>query len=222
MILPRLRLPLLLAWLSLPSATFAHQLDEYLQSTLVVIDPATIRLQIILTPGVAVAEQMIALMDRDTDGIISSQESTAYAELLKHDLSVQLDARDLALKLIASDIPTPAELRTGAGIVQVEFSAVPGAPANGLHTLALKNGHFPSVGIYLLNAAKPKSGTIQIIRQTRNEKQSAGEIEFTFQPPANPSRCVGYICALVGLLVAFFVGGWALLHHRRVNETRCM
>jgi hypothetical protein len=218
-ITPRLRLLLLFALLALPSAVVAHQLDEYLQSTLVAIDPAAIRLQIILTPGVSVAEQVLALMDRDADGVISTDESAAYADLLKRDLSLQLDTQDLPLKLTASDIPTPAELRTGAGIMQMEFTATPGTLAAGTHTLALQNRHFPSVSVYLFNAAKPKFATLQINQQTRNKNQSTGEIEFTFQPPMHAASAVGTMAAIGGVLVLVFVGGWRVLRKRREQET---
>ena len=66
------RLALLLALLAFPSAVFAHRDDEYLQATLVAIEPSGIRLQINLTPGVDVAEQVLALIDRDQDGVIST------------------------------------------------------------------------------------------------------------------------------------------------------
>jgi len=62
------RLGLLLGLVALPSSALAHQLDEYLQATLVSIEPGEIRLQINLTPGVAVAEQVLALVDRDHGG----------------------------------------------------------------------------------------------------------------------------------------------------------
>src|SRR5579859_4000887 len=50
------RLVLVLALLVAPGTGLAHRLDEYLQATLVTIEPGEIRLQINFTPGVAVAE----------------------------------------------------------------------------------------------------------------------------------------------------------------------
>jgi hypothetical protein len=38
--------------------------------------------------------------------------------------------------------------------------------------------------VYLVNAALPRSGSVQVIKQKRNADQSVGEIEFTFHPPA--------------------------------------
>jgi len=176
------RLAVLLVLLAVPSVVFTHRLDEYLQATLVAIDPSGIRLQINLTPGEAVAEQVLALIDPNRDGTISPSEAVAYAELLKRDLTLRLDRRTLALTLTASAFPAPAELHTGWGIIQIEFSATPGPLAAGAHRLTLKNRHLATVSVYLTNAMQPGSGTLQITKQTRNDNQSAGEIEFTFYP----------------------------------------
>jgi hypothetical protein len=176
----RLPLALLLALLAFPSDVFAHRDDQYLQATLVAIEPSGIRLQINLTPGVAVAEQVIAQIDRDRDGAISKNEAAAYVKLLKRDLTLRVDGRKLELKLAASEFVSPAELRTGSGIIQMEFSAVSGPLAVGPHRLTLENRHLTTISVYLINAAQPRFAAVQITRQKRNENQSAGEIEFTF------------------------------------------
>ena len=95
---------LLLALLAFPSAVFAHRLDEYLQATLVAIEPGDVRLQINLTPGVEVAEQVLAQIDRDRDGAISRNEAAAYAELLKRDLTFGDGRAKIELKLTASEV----------------------------------------------------------------------------------------------------------------------
>ena len=176
------RLTLLLALLAFPSAVFAHRDDQYLQATLVAIEPSSVRLQINLTPGVAVAEQVIAEIDRDRDGAISKNEAAAYAELLKRDLMLRMDGRYLELKLTASEFGAPEDLLTGSGIIQIEFSATPGPFAAGAHRLTLENRHLTTMSVYLINAARPRGGSIQITRQKRNDNQSTGEIEFTFRP----------------------------------------
>ena len=176
------RLPLLLALLAFPCAVFAHRDDQYLQATLVAIEPSGIRLQINLTPGVAVAEQVVAQIDRDRDGTISKTEAAAYAKLLKRDLTLRLDGRKLELKLAASEFVAPEELRTGSGTILMEFSAILGSLAAGFHRLTLESRHLTAISVYLINALQPRFATVQITRQKRNENQSAGEIEFTFRP----------------------------------------
>ena len=178
-------LPLLFALIAFPPAVFAHRDDQYLQATLVAIEPRAVRLQINLTPGIAVAEQVIAEIDRDRDGAISKNEAAAYAELLKHDLTLRIDGQDLELKLTASEFVEPAELRTGSGTLQMEFSAIFGPLAAGPHMLTLENRHSTAISVHLINAARPRFATVQITRQKRNQNQSAGEIEFTLSsvPP---------------------------------------
>jgi len=188
------RLPLLVALLAVPAAVFAHRDDQYLQAALVAIEPSGVRLQINLTPGIAVAEQVIAQIDRDRDGEISKQEATVYAEALRRDLTLRIDGRKLELRLTGSQFVPPEELRTGSGIIQMEFSSTFGALVAGSHTLTLENRHLTAISVYLINAVQPRLATIQITRQKRNDNQSVGEIEFTFHPlpskipmPATPN-----------------------------------
>jgi hypothetical protein len=88
----------------------------------------------------------------------------------------------LELKLTACEFFQPAELRTGSGIIQMEFSAISGPLAAGPHRLSLENRHLTSISVYLINAARPGFATIEITSQKRNDNQSTGEIEFTFHP----------------------------------------
>jgi hypothetical protein len=212
-VIPTLRgLVLLLLALTLRSVALAHQLDEYLQATLVAIEPGEIRLEINLTPGVAVAEQVISLLDRNHDGVLSTNEVAGYGELLKRDLAIRLDHRDLELNLAAFYCPGPVEIRTGLGIMQMEFTAHIAPVAKGHHTLAFNNRHLTKISIYVLNAALPKSGEIQISRQNRNDNQSAGEIEFVFHESASFS---GIFPLVTVLSVALLSGSFLLA---RPNE----
>jgi hypothetical protein len=197
-------LALLLVFLGFPRTVLAHRLDEYLQATLVAIEPEGLRLEINLTPGVAVADQVLALIDRDRDGGISTNEAAAYAQLLKRDLIVQLDQHNVGLKLTAFNFPAPAELRTGSGIIQMEFSVMTGSLPAGAHRLTILNRHLPTLSVYLINAALPRSRSVQISGQKRNENQSLGEIEFKLDRPANVSKEFGIVASLIALPVAVF------------------
>jgi hypothetical protein len=212
------QLPLLIALLAFPSAAFAHRLDEYLQATLVAIKPVGFRLQINLTPGVAVAEQVIALIDRDRDGVISTNEAAGYAELLKRDLIVRLDQRSVELKLATSFFPEPTDLRTGLGIIQVEFSVTPDKHAAGLHKLSLENRHLPGMSVYLFNSAQPESASVRITGQKRNENQSTGEIVFDLQP--QPSRSMSVGIGIVVSLAALFLVLFAVVWQRGSPKSR--
>jgi len=200
--------------LAVPSTAFAHRLDEYLQATIVAIEPDRIRLQINLTPGVTVSGQVLSLIDRDRDGVISTNEAVAYSDLIKHELIVRLDDRDLAVKLASSYFPGCDELQTGWGFVQLEFSSTLGRLPAGAHGLTIENRHLPKVSAYLINAAMPQSASIQITKQIRNENQSTGEIQFTYQP-RNSFKALGFVAFLLVLVVFVSAGSQRL----RVSAT---
>ena len=170
---------LALAW-SAPVAS-AHRLDEYLQATLVVIEPARISLQINCTPGVSVVEQLLGLIDRDQDGDVCEQERVEYAGLFLRSLRIRLDQQELPLHAARCSFPGVAEMRAGTGIITMEFTADLKELANGPHVLSIENKHLPAIGVYLVNAAKPASPQVKITAQKRNDTQSTGEIAFTYR-----------------------------------------
>jgi hypothetical protein len=172
------------------------------------IEPDEIRLEINLTPGVSVADAVLSVIDRDRDGVISTAEAAAYAELLKRDLVVCVDQRKVELKRISSNFAEPDELRSGWGIMQIGFSIDPGSLAAGSHTLGLENHHLNAISAYLFNAALPRSKLIQIAGQKRNETQSTGEIEFAFYPPVKASSRTRVFALFAAVFVAAFAGAW--------------
>jgi hypothetical protein len=170
-----------LALAALPFGALAHRLDEFLQATLVDIEPDGIKLMINLTPGIDVADVVLEQIDWNRDGQISESEAATYAELLRRDLALRLDAEDLELEAAGIVVPKPAELSTGEGIIQLTFAVAMSLEA-GRHVLDFENRHHPRIGVYLFNAALPKSPSIEIARQQRNDDQRVGEIRFSFTP----------------------------------------
>ena len=196
-----LRLGLLFAMVvAFPGAAFAHRLDEYLQATLVAIQPGEIRLQMNLTPGVTVADKVLQMIDRDGDGVISTKEAQNYADLLRRELTVRLDQREIKLDIASSYFPSPEELRSGWGFIQLEFRAKTGTLAAGRHKIAIENRHLPSSSVYLINAALPKSGNIKILAQNRNPTQSTGEIEFNLDRQRGSLAAIGMLGSVAVLL----------------------
>jgi hypothetical protein len=185
--LPRLFvvfLPVLL--LASPAAVFAHRLDEYLQAMIVSFEADRVQFLINLTPGVAVANQVLERIDSNHDGVISTNEAAHYMRELNRDLDVRLDGRKLALQLTRAFWPQEDELRTGFEFIQVEQSVKLKSIAAGPHRLTIQNRHLPSLSVYLINAAMPKSAQIEITRQNRNENQSIAEIDFFFHASQSP------------------------------------
>ena len=203
------RLPLMLALLAFPLNAFAHQLDEYLQATIVSIEPDDIRLEMSLTPGVAIVGRILGVIDTNRDDQISPHEAEAYAELLKRDLSVRMDGSDMELKRITINFPEPDEMRGGWGIFRIGFDMAPGALTAGVHRIGIENKHFPAMSVYLVNAAQPKSGSVNILRQIRSQNQSTAEVEFTLQQPAKSFNPFGVAAALPAMSLALAGARWA-------------
>jgi hypothetical protein len=199
---------LLMALIATPFDGRAHQLDEYLQATLVSIEPDAVRVQINLTPGAAIARRLVDTIDRDRDGTISTNEERLYVEELKRDLSLRLDGRAVELKLAASDFPATAEMLTGWGIISMEFRGKLGALSPGLHKITLENRHLPAMSGYLFNAAPAKSEFVKITAQKRNMNQSRGEIEFGYEPAMGPLRASVVVPAVGPLLVVLLAVFW--------------
>lgn len=191
-----------------------HQLDECLQSTLVSIEPNGINLSIHLTPGIAIANQVLTRIDPNHDGIISTNEANAYIAQFEHDFAVTLNHQPVSLNLTAFDFPEMSELTNGFGMIQFDFSIPSPDLQPGQNQLTIENHHLPEFSAYLANAAQPKSAAIQIISQNRNQTQSTTTIVFTYRLPVSLSkRIISF--ALLGLLYcAMLTTVWRLQRKR--------
>jgi len=170
--------------LVLATDALAHRLDEYLQATRVAVATSRIGVSIDLTPGVAVADQVLAVIDKDRDGRISDEEGAAYAQLVLKDIKVGLDGKVLALSLVDTSFPALHEVKEGLGVIRIKATARVGQLSVGRHALSLTNAHLPAISVYLVNALVPKDQAIKITNQTRDELQRNYRLEFGVTPPS--------------------------------------
>jgi hypothetical protein len=177
-VVPLSALRLLFLLLVVPCVLQAHRLDEYLQAAQVVIEPAQVRLLLVLEPGVEVAAQVLQKIDLDHDQTISRAEAAAYIGTVQRELMLHLDGQRLQLKLDDSEFDTPAELSDGSGIIRLVFSAAVKNTQPGAHQLVFENRHMGVISVYLFNAMQPDLPAVQISRQRRNDTQSMGEIDY--------------------------------------------
>src|SRR5262249_5569526 len=77
--------------LAIGAPAFPHRLDEYLQATTISVEKDRVRAEVRLTPGVAVLPVVLARVDRDGDGVLSTVEQRAYAQRVLRDLSLAVD-----------------------------------------------------------------------------------------------------------------------------------
>jgi hypothetical protein len=156
----------------------AHRLDEYLQATRIRVEKEQIDLAIDMTPGVAVAPELLPLIDPEAHPRVPGSRAEAYAALLLRDLHLELDGKPQALKLIHVICPTRAEMASGEGTIQVRAVAKTAPLSIGPHQLRLQNGHLPKISVYLVNALVPEDKAIHITSQIRNELQTDYRLEF--------------------------------------------
>jgi hypothetical protein len=132
-----------------------------------------------LISGVAVADQVLALIDKDCDGRISNAEGTAYAQRVLKDLELRLDEKVLDLGSMNVVFPSLQDVKNGLGVIRIKASAALGQLAAGRHKLKLTNTHLPTISVYLVNALVPQDPAIKLARQTRDELQRDYRLEFS-------------------------------------------
>ncbi len=169
---------LLFALAGLAQPARAHRLDEYLQATKVSIGRDHVRIDLDLTPGVAVFGRVFANIDRDYDGEVSAAEQQAYALQVADDLSLTVDGKTATLRLSAFKYPDLAEMREGQGTIALQFdSDVPAGNHN--RVLVFENHHLGDVSVYLANCLVPTDSSIHIDRQNRSIDQTEYRVDYT-------------------------------------------
>jgi nickel/cobalt exporter len=156
----------------------AHTLDEYLQAARLSLARERVALELDITPGVAVASEIVAIIDRDADAAISSEEARAYGQAVMSDVRLTLDGRALDVRLERVEVPSAADLRAGLGTIAVRASGVVDRLGAGPHSLQFQNNHHPDRAAYLINALAPNDPAIRVVRQRRDPVQREGRIEY--------------------------------------------
>jgi len=169
---------LAIAGVGFPLAAEAHRLDEYLQATRISIELDRIGLEMNLTPGAAVADNVIAAIDRDHNGSISAAEGAAYARLVVESLSLDVDGQHRMLTLDEFSIPSPGDMRNGEGVIRLKASGKMPRATAGQHRLGFSNSHRSDIGVYLINALIPEDERIRITGQSRDTFQNEFKMEF--------------------------------------------
>jgi hypothetical protein len=164
----------LLAW---PPSAESHRLDEYLQATRLSFSRDRVVVELDLTPGVSVARQVFAMIDRDGDARVSPAEIEAYGQRVLQDLSLRIDGRVSTLTLVRAESPTWDEIREGLGTIRLEAAAVAPLATYGRHRVAYDNSHEPAIGVYLVNALAPSVTDIAIGPARRDMLQRHIELE---------------------------------------------
>jgi hypothetical protein len=156
----------------------AHRLDEYLQAARLAVEPDRVGLELDLTPGMAVANEIIAEIDRDRDGSLSPQEQIAYAAKVLSAIDLEVDGRPLQLQPAMPTFPDLDAVRRGEGTIRLRSRAFLPSQSEGAHQLFFRNGYRPEVSVYLANAVVPPSDRVAVDTQRRNRDQRELTIDY--------------------------------------------
>jgi hypothetical protein len=187
--------------LALSAQAFAHRLDEYLQATLISLGKDGIEVDMRLTPGVAVAPFVLATIDRNGDGVISSEEQSAYVDQVLCDVSITLDGDPLPLRAARQIFPGIQDMREGRGEIQMEFVADTPRANVASRSLVIDNKHQSRIAAYLVNAVAPSDPDIRITAQSRNYQQSSYRLDYSqASTPTSPLSLASWSGQRVWLL----------------------
>jgi hypothetical protein len=192
----------------------AHRLDECLQAARIAIEPDHVELELDLTPGRAVADAIVADIDRDRDGSLSPGERQAYVARVLGDVRLEVDGRPLDVKAAAATFAQVEAFRSGEGTIRIRAGAV--LPRNdvGAHRLFFRNSHRRDVSVYLANALVPASARIGVTAQRHTAEQQDLTIDYVVRE-GRAMSLPGWL-VLAGALGAALYGWWSMRYDRQV------
>ncbi|HEX4134581.1 MAG TPA: hypothetical protein VHY84_08235 [Bryobacteraceae bacterium] len=198
---------------TLPLAS-AHRLDEYLQATRISLETDRVGLEIDLTPGIAMASQVIGWIDTNRDGTVSSAEGDAYAREVLRSVLLKADGKPLHVDLVSASFPEFGAMKQGVGIIRLRATAkIPRAGLfsgrAGSHQISYINMYRSQRSVYLVNALVPRNPHIEIADQQRDRAQHA--ITLQYSVAADPPSAWSF-ALIAGLAVT---GRWYLRRKRR-------
>lgn len=183
----------------------AHRRDEYLQAARLAIEPGGVQLELDLTPGIALAEAIIADIDRNRDGALSQDEQRDYAGSVVSALTLEVDGTPVLARLSAVHFPDVAAIRQGEGIIRLQSTATLPRLSKGAHQLLFRNGHQPERSVYLANALVPPSNTVAVMAQRRDTDQTELTIDYVLRAgPATSSE--GWLLASLAVAMIVVLG----------------
>ena len=188
-------------------APSAHRRDEYLQAARVAISPDRVEIELDLTPGIAVAERVLAGIDLDGNRSISDSEALAYAGQVVRAMAADVDGTPLGLEIVSRTFPEVEAMRNGAGAIRIEAAAGMPRLSAGTHHLRYRNSHCRDIGVYLVNALVPASGRVAVAAQRRDIEQRDVTIEYTLAADS-ATRIRGGLTAAVAAAILWTTALW--------------
>ena len=182
----------------------AHRLDECLQAARIAIEPDHVALDLAVTPGVDVADGIIAALDRSSDGIVSPAEAREFADAVLASLQLTQDGQTLDLKPEDVTVPDLESLKRGEGTIRLRSTAAAPPQSAGDHQVTFRNRYRSDVSVYLANALVPASHRVDVVGQRRAPDQHELTIDYRMRGSESGSAWIlgAVVLALAAVLRA--------------------
>src|SRR5205085_3762992 len=118
---------------------------------------------------------LLAVIDQDRDGRLSSEEERAYAARVARDVELRVDGVTAPLSLIESKFPPVEAMREGLGTIRMKLRT-----ARTGHELRFENRHLAQISAYLVNCLAAPSDGLVVRRQERDDAQRSIQFEYSF------------------------------------------
>jgi hypothetical protein len=186
------------------SGVSAHRRDELLQGARIAIEPGRVELALDLTPGIGVAEAIIAELDCNRDGWLSPDETSAFVRQVITAIELDVDGQPLQVTPVASTFSDLDTFRRGEGTIHLQSAANLPRLSNGDHHLSFRNTHRRDVSVYLANALVPATDRISITAQRRDGDQRDLTIDYVLRESTLLTP-VSLLSGIAGALAALFM-----------------
>jgi hypothetical protein len=194
------------ATLLVAASASAHRLDEYLQAARLEVEPDHVELELDLTPGVAVAPDVVGDIDCDRDGTFSPAERTAYAARVLDAIVLQVDGQLLHAQLASVAFADADALRRGEGTIQLRSRAPLPSLSRGRHEVFFRNLYHREGSVYMANALVPDSDRVRVTAQHRDGDQSELTIDYLMQDDSDMSQVPWWLVGVAGCAVCVLFG----------------
>jgi hypothetical protein len=180
-----------------------------------------VTLELDLTPGIALADAILADIDRNRDGTVSKEEQGEYSSLILGAIDLEVDGTRLKVRLDASSFPDNGAVKRGEGTIRLQSAAVLPPLSIGSHQLFFRNRHHPDRSVYLANALVPESEEVAVKAQRRDGDQSELTIEYDLRQAPATSMTIWLMggCAIAAFFFIMVLRATGGLHVERRGDS---
>jgi hypothetical protein len=150
-----------------------------------------------MTPGIALADAILADIDRDHDGSLSVNEQRAYGDVVLGALELDVDGTRLTLEPAITTFPPLDDVRRGEGTIRLRSAATLPRLATGVHQMSFRNTHQRSRSVYLANALAPRSYQVTVTGQRRDADQTELAIDYVLRAAPSSSTAAWLLGGLI-------------------------